>query len=61
LLFVNTYIINILSQTIRHRYSPHEDPVVLVGRLGQAHNARLFGDSLSEIFNDEITGLTFNM
>lgn len=50
----NTYIINILGQTIWHRYSPHEDPVVLVGRLGQAHDARLFGDSLSEVFNDEI-------
>ena len=50
-IFINSfkyYLVNILSKTIGHRDSPHEDPVVLVGGLGQTHNIGLFGDSLSK-------------
>ena len=42
-----TYIVNVLREAIRHRYGLHEKPVVLVGRLAQAHNVRLLGDSFS--------------
>merc|ERR1719225_2157787 len=47
-LFVGHFtIVNVLREAIRHRYGLHEKPVVLVGRLAQAHYVRLLGDSFS--------------
>ncbi len=45
---IHVYLVNILGQTIRHGHGLHEEPVVLVGRLGQTHLGGLLGDGLSE-------------
>lgn len=42
-----THLVNGFRQTIRHWCSPHEDPVVFVGGLGQAGHGRLLTDSLT--------------
>ena len=47
--FKKSYVINSLRQTIWKRGGLHEEPVVLVGRLGEAHHTRLLGHGLSEI------------
>jgi hypothetical protein len=44
---VDLTLVNILSQTIGHGHRLHEQTIVLVGRLGQTHNARLLGYCLA--------------
>merc|ERR1719481_2217703 len=46
---VNISLVNILGKTIRHRHGLHEQPVVLVGRLAETHDARLLAYSLSTL------------
>ena len=41
-----THVVNVLGQTVGHGLGLHEEPVVLVGRLGQAHLVGLLGDGL---------------
>ena len=41
------YLVNIFRETFGHWDSPHEETVVLVGRLGQTHLVGLLSDSLS--------------
>ena len=41
------YLVNVLRKAFRHGNGPHEETVVLVGRLGQAHLVGLLGNSLS--------------
>merc|ERR1711988_1768074 len=43
---VDLTAVNVLSQTVGHGDGSHEQPVVLVGRLGQTHLSRLLGDGL---------------
>ena len=35
---VHLAVVDVLRQTIGHGSGPHEQPVVLVGRLGEAHD-----------------------
>ena len=42
-----THLVNGFRQTIGHGCSPHEDPVVFVGGLGQAGQGRLLTHSLT--------------
>ena len=39
------------SKPIRHQHSLHEDPVALVGGLGQTRNHRLLADGLAVRYN----------
>merc|ERR1712038_335445 len=43
---VHLAVVDVLSQTVGHGDGPHEEPVVLVGRLGQTHLAGLLRDRL---------------
>lgn len=52
---IQSYLVDVLGQTIGHGNGLHEETVVLVGRLGQAHLVRLLADSLS--VGDDRVGL----
>ena len=41
-----TYIVDVLGEAIRHGLAPHEEPVVLVRGLGQAHLRALLAHGL---------------
>jgi len=44
-----SYLVNIFGKTVGHGDGLHEEPVVLVGRLGEAHLGGFLGHSFSEI------------
>ena len=44
---VHLSLVNVLGEAVGHGHGLHEQPVVLVGRLGQTHLARLLGHGLT--------------
>ena len=42
----STHVVNVLWQSVGHGHGLHEEPVVLVGGLGEAHLVGLLGDGL---------------
>ena len=42
----STHVVNVLGQSVGHGHGLHEEPVVLVGGLGEAHLVGLLGDGL---------------
>ena len=53
---MTTYLIDVLSETIRHRFGFHEQSIMFVGGLWKAHSVRLFAHSFA-IWDDRVRDL----
>ena len=42
-----THVLNVISKTVGHGLTPHEDTVMFVGRLGQTGAVRLLVDTFT--------------